>query len=813
MGVNKINVNNTDSNYTHSIFDISEYSGKTYETLSDALADVPTEKQSGGMTIRYISDKKYVQFRYMESDASTAATFTNVANWQGVDDEPNVGSRNLVESGVVFNELMGINGSININRATSGGSVGTWELEGHSILVAGKTYNVLSTEDTDATTSFNLFDEQKNKVYSTNISRNRSITITPSVDIFRITGYIGGRTLNMIITEDGNILEVLNNNVSNVVKLQDDLGSYTDIEHHASSGSSVGSWELYKELKSGRYKLINDTYSYTSLVFYNKDNAEIYRNDNIPRGIETIITLQQDAVRIAGYSNNTQYGLVKLKIISENSVHDRIFDLETDLDKTNISIDALKDDIWEVNGAFTHVYIAPDSDSSVGPWRIDKDFKAGTYLVKNAIGSYSSLVFYDKHNSEIFRNDGLQRDTTIEIILAQDAVSVRGYTAVTDSIVNIVIVGKDTIDARLETLEENKDICVLNPPNVYDDIVYNNFRSKRINGGLKKLFTLIHFSDIHGIEGNVTRLLKFAERYKNGIDDIICTGDIVSDRYEDTNILDNYPNILALIGNHDAWLRTYDAELAEYQSGPWVVKQSYCYDKFIANSVANWEVIQPSDVETTKKCYYYKDYQQEDSKLRVICLDCMHYNIGADLDGNNSIQNAWLADVLTDAKNNNIPVVIAVHYWPVGVNLANEEVIKCAYSNTDSIASDYLPIIAIQTVQSFIDNGGEFVCWIVGHAHCDLIAAPRDYPKQMFITVDCATYVNSVGNSARVKNTKSQDCFNIITFDTYDKLVKVVRVGSDTTRQLKQKRVLAYRYAPITDDAGILHNIGLEYCG
>ena len=46
MNINKINVNNADTNYAHSIFDISEYnSGEKYEDLSTALADVPSEKQ------------------------------------------------------------------------------------------------------------------------------------------------------------------------------------------------------------------------------------------------------------------------------------------------------------------------------------------------------------------------------------------------------------------------------------------------------------------------------------------------------------------------------------------------------------------------------------------------------------------------------------------------------------------------------------------------------------------------------------------------------------------------------------------------
>ena len=42
MAINTINVNNSDTSYVHSIFDISEYnSGATYADLSAALAAVP----------------------------------------------------------------------------------------------------------------------------------------------------------------------------------------------------------------------------------------------------------------------------------------------------------------------------------------------------------------------------------------------------------------------------------------------------------------------------------------------------------------------------------------------------------------------------------------------------------------------------------------------------------------------------------------------------------------------------------------------------------------------------------------------------
>lgn len=89
------------------VFDISTYNNNTYDDLLDALGEsgsnVPESVRRGGMSVKYVqtSDNKYVQFRYM-SDSTAVADFTNVANWQGVDDKPVAGSRNLVESGGVF---------------------------------------------------------------------------------------------------------------------------------------------------------------------------------------------------------------------------------------------------------------------------------------------------------------------------------------------------------------------------------------------------------------------------------------------------------------------------------------------------------------------------------------------------------------------------------------------------------------------------------------------------------------------------------------------------------------------------------------
>lgn len=89
-----------------------------FESLSALLSDanlntlIPTAVRKGGMSIKFIqsSDNKYVQYRYMLTDVSTAATFTNMANWQGVDTEITLESHNLIESGAVAKRVEQIEG-------------------------------------------------------------------------------------------------------------------------------------------------------------------------------------------------------------------------------------------------------------------------------------------------------------------------------------------------------------------------------------------------------------------------------------------------------------------------------------------------------------------------------------------------------------------------------------------------------------------------------------------------------------------------------------------------------------------------------
>ena len=119
MNVKKININQTEPIYdiASDIYDVSaRNNGATFESLQSLLSSdnlstlIPSSIRCGGMTIRFVqsSDNTYVQYRLMANVWSITES-----DWQGVDDDPTVGSDNLVKSGGVADKLKDIGLSSN----------------------------------------------------------------------------------------------------------------------------------------------------------------------------------------------------------------------------------------------------------------------------------------------------------------------------------------------------------------------------------------------------------------------------------------------------------------------------------------------------------------------------------------------------------------------------------------------------------------------------------------------------------------------------------------------------------------------------
>lgn len=289
---------------------------------------------------------------------------------------------------------------------------------------------------------------------------------------------------------------------------------------------------------------------------------------------------------------------------------------------------------------------------------------------------------------------------------------------------------------------------------------------------------LLHFSDIHQSATELIRIVELKNKYSSMIDDAICTGDMVGQRYANGmawwTAVDGAEDILMAIGNHDA--------LADPTGYDWsqLASQSDQYDQYFSPYISNWGCTYTSD-----KTYYYKDYSAK--KVRLIVLNCM-------LTGDDDTEQlSWFAETaLAGAKTAGYSVVVAVHYMPY-----SPQKIACNFSSLDkSVGSDLLANAYLNAVDGFVQGGGEFICYIAGHVHYDIFVKSTAYPNQYCICVDAlnVNQSNVYSDTQRTNGMKSQDLANLVVIDTASKVVKIIRVGADMDHYLRSKKCMTFKY-------------------
>ena len=299
---------------------------------------------------------------------------------------------------------------------------------------------------------------------------------------------------------------------------------------------------------------------------------------------------------------------------------------------------------------------------------------------------------------------------------------------------------------------------------------------KPLNRATTNPLKLMHFSDIHANQVNLARLVEFKKSLGTTIDDTICTGDMVSNNYSETcmdfwDAVEGSESILMIVGNH---------ELADgshgYSSDQ--IGQTVAYQKYFSPYVSNWGVTMAGENLT----YWYKDYASR--KVRLIGIN---YLLTGDA---MTAQNAWLTERLTEAKANGYTVVIAVHTPPNAYTR-----IDCNFAEI-GIGWTYneMPTSIQDVVETFITGGGEFACYIGGHAHRDLFGYNLNYPSQIFINVTTAQTTGANNDQYRANGTKSQDAANIFMVDTVTKTVKLIRVGADMDCYLRGRHMMSINY-------------------
>ncbi len=295
----------------------------------------------------------------------------------------------------------------------------------------------------------------------------------------------------------------------------------------------------------------------------------------------------------------------------------------------------------------------------------------------------------------------------------------------------------------------------------------------RHKGSMTPVF--LHFSDIHNSAEHFDSIMDFYNQNRGLITDVVLTGDIVAGRFcegLEPSVSEQLGSVLPVVGNHDM--------LGGTGGWDWSVKVSEAelYGLIFKNR-AEGLIIEEG------KTYWYKDY--ESCKLRMLGLNAC---LGAD-----EAQLAWLKSTLDGALEAGYSVIIAEHYPP-----SHAKPIKCSYSSV-TIAVEELPggtlSEAVQAVVAeFKKSGGEFICYLNGHTHVDFIFVNENYPDQLFVTVDSAhiSQANYWSDTYRVAGTKSQELFNLFSYDTSNKVVKLVRFGANADCLLRSKRSLCVNY-------------------
>lgn len=288
-----------------------------------------------------------------------------------------------------------------------------------------------------------------------------------------------------------------------------------------------------------------------------------------------------------------------------------------------------------------------------------------------------------------------------------------------------------------------------------------------------KPLTLLHFSDVHGDAVETDRINDVYQDVVNLCNDVICTGDMCESRFSDDASFITDKGFLLCIGNHDA--------LADPTGWDWsqIATQQQLYDKFFAPTIANWGVTY-----TPNTTYYYKDY--EENGIRLVVLN--NFLSADDME----TQKTWLTSTLNDAITNDLSVIIAMHYHPNNAQKIDSNFTRLDKEPMQQSSGGAIPY----RVQQFIQSGGKFICYLVGHEHSDYVMNSSDYPNQIAICIDAASLSQSniYSELARRYGDKSQDLYNVCIFDTSTKTIKLIRVGCDDDNYIRSRKSLSIKY-------------------
>ena len=348
------------------------------------------------------------------------------------------------------------------------------------------------------------------------------------------------------------------------------------------------------------------------------------------------------------------------------------------------------------------------------------------------------------------------------------------------------------------------------------------------NRNLFPLFSIA--TDIHSDWDRLKRVLEYSEEV--GINSILCLGDIgdqqgAFDAFDWQNfVLGASIPVLTIPGNHEF---VYNAGQTFYTGYT---------DETLEAKIYNEELVAHNgETHPNGKNYWHKDISYsvrgEDKILRIIGIYQYEFvdvwedghpvhtqgTKGKDMPYYKQEQIDWLVGLL-DSAESNIDVVILMHHAPTNnlervdntwnpTQLLGINIISGVSNNTNN---DFIPQIidawingttvdasstmtndnsVISVSHTFSStHHGKFVGYITGHSHYDAITKIVGMDEQYVFCNTCTSFadIQQGGDLPRGTSGKLQDCFNIIAYDSINHRVGIVKIGSDVSVDMRDKK-------------------------
>lgn len=356
---------------------------------------------------------------------------------------------------------------------------------------------------------------------------------------------------------------------------------------------------------------------------------------------------------------------------------------------------------------------------------------------------------------------------------------------------------------------------------------YNTFLSGSASSAsaYKRLFTVSAFTDLHGASDQWDGFIKYTNDNSQYLDSALFLGDICGAN-PDSSISFYDPSesdvpFLSVVGNHDA---------ADWGKS---ISQTDIFNRYIKPCVDAGFI-------STSKPYYYKDFTAY--KIRVITL--MEYeNAIETVDANSdhwrryitTEQMQWFADTLYSTPFD-YSVIVLLHQ----VVFPNPTIVECKFTENAiyrQVSSDFTSgfgyiltnmgwsgneiaevvdsfvngtainktyeahftnagtVANISVSKDFSDRGaGKFICYLSGHTHAPFVLKTHNYNDQIQILLPSASDNYYQRKADDIRPVTASPNFYCLSFDTTNKIIKILKVGNRETMDMVRRDIIAIPY-------------------